>query len=260
MTQPNYESKWWGYIYDQMMATMPEAVAAQMRFYATSLQDVAGPVLECACGTGIFLLPLLASGRDVYGFDISTSMLAALARNAARQGVEDIASRLSVQDFESFHYDRQFAAVIIPTNTFEMLTTQDAQIRTLQNIRRHLAPSGRLLLDLRLAGMGDIAAEDAVIEGRWHTWIHPETGRPIRQRIVGWRDFNDQLTFDRCYIEYDGESEDFSMNGRWLFKEEFQLLLRLGGFSRWEVYGTPDGDPLQLGLEEAQSYWIVYNE
>ncbi len=260
MTLPNYESKWWGYIYDQMMATMPEAVAAQMRFYATNLQDVAGPVLECACGTGIFLLPLLTSGRDVYGFDISTSMLSALVRNAARQGVEEIARRLSVQDFESFHYDREFAAVIIPTNTFEMLTTQDAQIRTLQNIRRHLAPSGRLLLDLRLAGIGDIAAEDAVIEGRWYTWNHPETGRPIRQRIVGWRDFNDQLTFDRCYIEYDGESEDFPINGRWLFKEEFQLLLRLGGFARWEVYGTPDGDPLELGLAEAQSYWIVYNE
>lgn len=259
MAQPNYESKWWGFIYDQMMATIPEVAAAHLRFYASNLQDVDGPVLDCACGTGIFLLPLLAAGRDMYGFDISTSMLSALARNAARQGIADIERRLSVQDFETFHYDRQFAAIIIPTNTFEMLTTQDAQIRTLQNIREHLLPSGRLLLDLRLAGMGDIASEDAVTEGRWYTWIHPETGRPIRQRMVGRRDFNDQRTFDRCYIEYDGESEDFPMNGRWLFKEEFQLLLRLGGFSRWEVYGTPTGDPLELGLEEAQSYWIAYN-
>ena len=260
MTAPNYESKWWGLIYDQMMATMPDAVAAQMRFYAANLQDVAGPVLECACGTGIFLLPLLAAGRDMYGFDISTPMLAALTRNAARQGVTDVQHRLSVQDFETFHYDQKFAAAIIPTNTFEMLTTQDAQIRTLQNIRRHLAPSGRLLLDLRLAGIGDIAGEDAVVQGRWYTWIHPETGRPIRQRMDGRRDFNDQRTFDRCYIEYDGEAEDFPINGRWLFKEEFQLLLRLGGFARWEVFGTPDGDPLALGLEEAMSYWIAYNQ
>ncbi|MFN8467618.1 MAG: class I SAM-dependent methyltransferase [Caldilineaceae bacterium] len=260
MPQPNYESKWWGLIYDQMMATMPEAVAAEMHFYTTNLQDVAGPVLECACGTGIFLLPLLAAGRDMYGFDISTPMLAALARNAARQGITDIERRLSVQDFETFHYDQKFAAIIIPTNAFEMLTTQDAQIRTLQNIRRHLAPSGRLLLDLRLAGIGDIAGEDEVVQGRWYTWVHPETGRPIRQRMDGRRDFNDQRTFDRCYIEYDGESEDFPINGRWLFKEEFQLLLRLGGFARWEVYGTPYGDPLELGLEEALSYWIAYSD
>ena len=258
MAQPNYESKWWGYIYDQMMATIPEVAAAHLRFYAANLQNVDGPVLDCACGTGIFLLPLLAAGRDMYGFDVSASMLAALARNAARQGVADIEHRLSVQDFETFHYDREFAAIIIPTNTFEMLTTQDAQIRTLQNIRRHLAPSGRLLLDLRLAGIGDIAGEDTVVKGQWYTWIHPETGRPIRQRVDGRRDFNNQRTFDRCYIEYDGESEDFPINGRWLFKEEFQLLLRLGGFARWEVYGTPAGDPLELGLEEAQSYWIAY--
>ena len=259
MSQPNYESKWWGLIYDQMMAMLPDVVASHLHFYTTNLQDVDGPILDCACGTGIFLLPLLAAGRDMYGFDISSSMLGALARNAARQGITDIERRLSVQDFETFRYEREFAAAIVPTNTFEMLTTQDAQIRTLQNIRRHLAPSGRLLLDLRLAGIGDIAGEDAVIEGRWYTWIHPETGRPIRQRIVGWRDFNSQLTFDRCYIEYDGESEDFPMNGRWLFKEEFQLLLRLGGFARWEVYGAPAGDPLELGLDEAQSYWIAYN-
>jgi SAM-dependent methyltransferase len=260
MPQQNYESKWWGLIYDQMMATQPQAVAAQMHFYTANLHDVAGPVLECACGTGIFLLPLLAAGRDMYGFDISAPMLAALARNAARQGITDVERRLSVQDFETFRYDQKFAAIIIPTNAFEMLTTQDAQIRTLQNIRRHLAPSGRLLLDLRLAGIGDIAGEDEVVQGRWYTWIHPETGRPIRQRIVGRRDFNDQRTLDRCYIEYDDESEDFPINGRWLFKEEFQLLLRLGGFARWEVYGTADGEPLKLGLEEALSYWIAYNE
>lgn len=180
-------------------------------------------------------------------------------RSLAFQGTTDIGRRISVQAFTSFYYDLPFGAIIIPTNTFGMLTTQEAQIRTLQNIRAHLAPGGRLLLDLRLAGIGDIAGEGEEIQGRWHTWVHPETGRPIRQRIVSRRDFNHQQTLDRCYIEYDGVCEDFPMTGRWIFKEEFQLLLRLAGFSRWEVYGTPEGDPLELGLEEAQSYWIAYN-
>jgi SAM-dependent methyltransferase len=171
-----------------------------------------------------------------------------------------VAQRISVQGFESFHFDRQFAAVIIPTNTFAMLATQDAQIRTLQNIRRQLAPGGRLLLDLRLGGIGDIAEEPEEIQGRWHVWRHPETLQPIRQRIISRRDFNQQLTLDHCYIEYAGTAEDFPMTGRWIFKEEFQLLLRLGGFARWEVFGTPERDPLELGLREAQSYWIAYIE
>jgi SAM-dependent methyltransferase len=259
MTAPNYESQWWGYIYDQMMeGDLQELLDQNRRFYQTSLQDVSGAVLECACGTGLILLPLLAAGHDIYGFDISTAMLATLRRKAVQQGIADIDQRISVQAFESFHYDRQFAAILIPTNTFAMLTTQDAQIQTLQNIYAHLAPGGKLLLDFRLAGLRDIAEEPPEIQGRWHTWTHPETGRPIRQRIVSRRDFNHQLVLDRCFIEYEDQKTDFPMTGRWLFKAEFQLLLRLAGFDHWESFRTPARDPLELGLAETQSYWIAY--
>jgi SAM-dependent methyltransferase len=260
MAQPNYESKWWGYIYDQMMVNLQHMVDDHHRFYRARLRDVRGPVLECACGTGLFLLPLLAIGHDMVGFDISQSMLATLKRKAAAQGVADIDRRISVQSFESFTYDRRFAASMIATNTFLMLTTQDAQIRTLRNIYAHLAPGGKLLLDLRLTGVRDLVESQPEIQGRWYTWTHPETGLPIRQRMVGRYDFNDQLTLDQCYIEYEDEAEDFSMNGRWIFKAEFQLLLRLAGFERWECFGTPEGAPLEIGLEEAQSYWIAYKD
>ena len=147
-------------------------------------------MLECACGTGIFLLPLLAAGQDMYGFDISKSMLATLKKKADAQGLRDIDSRISVQSFETFHYDRRFEAVIIPTNAFAMLTTQEAQIQTLQNIAAHLAPGGRLLLDITLLGMRGLVESPPVVEGQWYTWTHPETGLPIRQRVVGRYDFN----------------------------------------------------------------------
>ncbi|MCX6047214.1 MAG: class I SAM-dependent methyltransferase [Chloroflexi bacterium] len=260
MSQPNYESKWWGYIYDQMMENLQEIVDNNMHFYQANLQDVSGPVLECACGTGIFLLPLLAAGHDMHGFDISRSMLATLTRKAKEQGVADIEQRISVQDFQSFRYDQQFAAITIPTNTFLMLTTQAAQIKTLQNIYAHLAPGGKFLLDIRLAGLRDLVEAPIEIQGQWYTWKHPETGLPIRQRIVGRQDFNHQLTLDHCFIEYEAEAEDFPMTGRWIFKEEFQLLLRLAGFQHWASFGTPARDPLEIGLEETRSYWIVYKE
>lgn len=261
MTAPNYESQWWSYIYDQMMATgLQELLESNRRFYQTHLGNITGPVLECACGTGLFLLPLLATGQDIYGFDISPAMLGTLKRKAAAQGLADIDQRISVQEFETFHYDQPFAAIIIPTNTFAMLTTQDAQIRTLRNIHAHLAPGGQLLLDFRLAGMRDLADNAAGIEGRWHTWTHPETGLPIRQRIVARHNFANQLVLDHCFIEYEDERADFPMTARWIFKEEFQLLLRLAGFTHWESFGTPEGAPLKVGLEETQSYWIIDKE
>jgi len=105
--------------------------------------------------------------------------------------------------------------------------------------------------------MRDLVESPPVVQGRWHIWTHPETGRPIRQRVDGALDFNEQKTLDHCYIEYENEREDFPMNGRWIFKDEFQLLLRLAGFTHWKCFSSPTGDLLDLGVNEQQSYWIV---
>jgi hypothetical protein len=34
--------------------------------------------------------------------------------------------------------------------------------------------------------------------------------------------------------------------------------MRMGGFERWEVFSTPDGDPLDIGLDDIHSYWIAH--
>lgn len=258
MAERNYESKWWGYIYDQMMTQdLPDLLDAHLRFYRSNLRGCTGPVLECGCGTGLIFLPLLAIGLDMYGFDISEAMLRTLKFKVEAQGVVDLDDRLSLQNLESFRYGKIFEAIIIPSNTFSMLTTQEAQIRALNNIHAHLAPKGNLFLDLRLVGMRELVEGDVETQGSWHTWRHPETGRPIRQRIDGQVDFNNQLILDRCFIEYEDQREEFPMTARWIFKEEFQLLLRLAGFDHWESFSTPERDPLGIGVEGTHSYWIV---
>ncbi len=259
MTLQNYENPWWALIYDQMVhQDLQEDLDRHLRFYRGQLGKASGPILECACGTGLFLLPLLADGFDMFGFDISAPMLDRLQEKAKSLGRPDIEQRISQQSFESFRYEGFFEAVLIPTNSFLMLTTQEAQIRTLRNIAAHLAPGGRLLLDLRLAGPHGQASGSGEGAGSWHTWTHPETGRPIRQRMVGRVDFDNQLVVDECSIEYDSQTVTFPMSGRWIFKQEFQLLLRLAGFRHWESFGSPECTPLKVGLEDVHSYWVVH--
>jgi SAM-dependent methyltransferase len=241
-----------------MTQDLPDLLNAHLRFYRSNLRGRTGPVLECGCGTGLIFLPLLAMGVDIYGFDISEAMLKTLMFKAQAQAFVDIDYRLSVQDLESFRYDKIFDAILIPSNTFSMLTTQDAQIQALKNIHAHLAPKGNLFLDLSLAGMRELVEGDIATQGSWHTWQHPETGHPIRQRVDGRVDFNHQLTMDRCFIEYEDQREEFPMSGRWIFKEEFQLLLRLAGFDHWDAFSTPERDPLEVGVEGSHSYWIVH--
>lgn len=261
MSEINYESMWWGYIYDQMMKQdLSDQLEDRLHFYRSNLQELTGPILECGCGTGLIFLPLLADGLNLYGFDISQAMLNTLKRKAEAEGFEDINRRITVQDLESFRYEQAFDAITIPSNTFSMLTTQDAQIKALKNIHAHLAPKGKLLLDIQLVGMRELVEGDVETAGRWHTWTHPETGRPLRQRVDGRVDFNNQLILDRCFIEYENQREEFPMTARWIFKEEFQLLLRLGGFERWESFSTPERAPLEISREGTHSYWIVYKD
>ena len=258
MAEHNYESKWWGYIYDQMMTEgLPDLLAAHLRFYRSNLRGRTGPVLECACGTGLIFLPLLATGLDLYGFDISEAMLQTLKHKAVAQGFLDTDDRLLRQNLEAFRYDKLFDSIIIPSNSFSMLSTQDAQVEALKNIHAHLDSNGILLLDLRLVGMRELIEGEIATQGTWYTWQHPETGLPIRQRVDGQVDFNHQLILDRCFIEYEDQREEFPMTARWIFKEEFQLLLRLAGFDHWDVFSTPENDPLKVGVEGTHSYWIV---
>ena len=259
----NYESKYWGLFYDQMMEEhLGDWLEENRAFYASHLHDVKGQVLDCACGTGLILLPLLTDGFDVKGFDISDAMLSTLRSKALDQGFSDIDERISKQNLETFTYPMQFDAAIIPTNSFVLLATQDAQISCLRNVYSHLVPGGRLLMDIRLDGMkGFVECPDGIMTGRWGVWDHPETGKPIRQRLdqVGC-DLTNQLTFDRCYVEYEGYAEEFPMTARWIFKDEFQLLLRLAGFRRWDVWGGRDHEPLFVTLDDTNSYWIAYKD
>ena len=66
--------------YDAMYSDRKEDV----EFYVSMAQEVDAPVLECGCGTGRILIPLVQSGLDVWGVDSSNAMLDIL-RSKAQQ-------------------------------------------------------------------------------------------------------------------------------------------------------------------------------
>jgi len=44
-------------------------------FYYKLAQEIDGPILECACGTGRILVPIARSGKEIWGFDSNINML-----------------------------------------------------------------------------------------------------------------------------------------------------------------------------------------
>jgi hypothetical protein len=138
---------------------------------------------------------------------------------------------------------------MIPFNAFIHNMTQPAQISCLEHCRDHLEPRGQLAFDTFFPSLAIVGAPEntRVLEGEFP---HPKTGLPLRMY--------DTRTFDRVaqtqqslneieVLDADGSVQSTlrsQVSSRYVYKHEMELLLRVAGFSRWEIYGDFDRRPL----------------
>lgn len=231
-----------GDLYDLVVGDMPYG----LDFYVGLARGADGPVLDIACGTGRILLPCLQAGVDIEGLDLFEPMLDRLRTKAAALG---LSPTLHQADMSEFSLPRQYAVIMIPFNAFIHNMTQEAQISCLERCREHLTPGGELAFDTFFPSLEVIGVpqDTRVLEGELP---HPETGLPMRMY--------DTRSFDRVAQEQHSVNElellaaDGSVqktyrsevHSRYVYKQEMELLLRVAGFSRWEIHSDFEGRPL----------------
>jgi SAM-dependent methyltransferase len=231
-----------GELYD----TWLENYDGGLDFYKRLAAEARGPLLEVACGTGRVLLRLMQAGYDIDGVDLFESMLKQLRAKATARG---LSPHVQQGDMAGFKMPRKYALVMIPFNAFIHNETQERQIDCLNCCREHLLPGGLLAFDTFFPGPKLICQPqgERVLEGEY---THPVNGTTVR--------FYDTRTFDRVrqiqhsFNEVEETTADGSINvlhrsefdARWVYKDEMALLLRVAGFSRWEIDGNYDGKPL----------------
>jgi len=94
------------------------------------------------CGTGRFLLPLLAEGFDIEGFDASEHMLNALHAKAKK--MQPKVWKGFVEDLnKSDRYD----LIFIPSGSFGLITDLDAAKSALKIFHKHLSDNGVLVFE-----------------------------------------------------------------------------------------------------------------
>jgi SAM-dependent methyltransferase len=231
-----------GEAYDLVLKDIPYG----LDFYVALAREGKGPVLDIACGTGRILLPCLQAGVDIEGLDLFEPMLKTLRAKATAVG---LTPQLHQADMSDFSLPRRFALIMIPFNAFIHNMTQHAQIRCLQHCREHLLPGGLLAFDTFFPSLEVVGAAQntRVLEGELS---HPTTGLPMRMY--------DTRSFDRVAQEQHSLNEiellaaDGSVHtvhrsevrSRYIYKHEMELLLRVAGFARWEIYGDFERRPL----------------
>jgi SAM-dependent methyltransferase len=231
-----------GEMYDLLLGELPYGI----NFYVSLARSAGGPVLEVACGTGRVLLPCLQAGVDIEGLDLFAPMLAKLRNKASAMGLEP---QLYQADMSDFALPRRYALIMIPFNAFIHNMTQEAQVSCLTRCREHLLPGGQLVFDTFFPSIEVIgtAPNTRVLEGEF---AHPVTGLPVRMY--------DTRTFDRVaqtqhsineveLLDTEGNVKAVhrsEIRARYIFKHEMELLLRVAGFARWEIYADFDRRPL----------------
>lgn len=219
-------------------------------FYAGITKDIKGKVLEVACGSGRVYLELLQAGVDIHGIDLSEKMLEGLKKKAAKKNLEP---KVSLADMRNFNLDETFEMIIIPARSFIHNITTDDQLSTLECCRKHLADKGRLFMNLFYPNR-DVMATKYNREN-----IIP-MDKPVEgMELVNWSGFvnePDQVIVSEFAWKQDGKVvAEFKSELAYIYKREFELLLRLAGFSSWQVYGGFEYQPLDSINQEM--VWII---
>lgn len=223
-----------------------------LEFYLGYAREARGRVLELGCGTGRVLIALAAAGLEVVGLDLAEAMLANCRQKLAAQPTEmQRRVRLVPGDMTDFDLGEAFALVIIPFRPFQHLLAVEQQLACLHCIRRHLAPGGRLILDVFQPDLR-----------RLHDPAHQQETEEVPERELGdgrrFRITSRVLTFHRAeqyndvelihHITHpDGRRERFGKPFpiRYFFRYELEHLLARGGFRVAELFGDFDKSPLR---------------
>ncbi len=235
----------WAKFYDIIYKNQKEDI----KFYKKEAKKAKGRVLEVACGTGRIYLELLKERIDVYGIDISKALLDVLRQKAERLG---LVPKVYQGDMRNFNLKKKFSLIIVPFRSFLHNLTVEDQLTTLKNLRKHLKPKGRLILNF-------FFPDPEVIVN------YKKGNRKIIKTNKGKFYFINKTRF----IDEPNQIVEFSEVLRkgsrtiyknkfqiaFIYKREFELLLRLSGFKKWRVYGGFNYKPLNSYKQEM--IWII---
>jgi SAM-dependent methyltransferase len=211
----------------------PASVEMQ-RFYVDTAGGPGRTVLDLACGTGRFSVPLVESGAEVTGGDLSATMLERARASAAGHGVDIKFVQLDMREFE---LDTRFDSVVIAANSLMHLHTHEDFARCFSTVRRHLKPKGKLLFDVFVPSPALLILAPGQRQ-HVNTFTHPSLGQVAIEETISYEPIS-QVSHVEWYWSTP-TSQDFRrtpLKLRQIYPQELPLLLSLGGLNLRDRYG-----------------------
>ena len=234
----------WAEIYDSVYSYVREDIP----FYVEEARRARGPVLELGCGTARVALPIAEAGLDVVGLDSSSGMLSVARRKMQHLAGHGGSLSIVQGDMRQFSLDQRFHLVIIPFRGFLSLLTVEDQMRTLDKVKHHLAPGGKLIFNIFVPDL-NMLVQEGDVPYHFRDVTDPDSGA----RLVLWHqssydNYNQVINARQIVEELDDEGvvrrrlyRDFQL--RYVHRWEVHHLLRLCGYEVLDLFGDFDRSP-----------------
>jgi SAM-dependent methyltransferase len=225
--------------YPEYIARFYDTIYSHLRtvdrdYFLRTISATTGPVLEIGVGTGRFFIDALQGGADIYGVDLSESMLRQLRNKLAGEHHH----RVLHQDARSLHIDRKFDLILAPFRMFSHLIEPDDQLRVLNSIFDHLNPGGRFIFDLYVPDL-DIIRNG--IKGQVDFDGEYEPGKKLRRVVSAKSDLIRQVSSVTMKLTWDEETgertQSWEFPMRYFFRYELEHLVHRSKLTLKHIYG-----------------------
>lgn len=220
---------------------------ADSAFFLNQALAEHGKVLEIGVGTGRHFINALNSGADIYGIDISESMLNILYDKLNRNEHY----RVSLQDMTDFSFDFKFNLIMAPFRVIMHIPDKSEQLKALNNIWSHLEKGGKFIFDTFIPDLKALinGMKDVVdFEGEY------EPGKKIKRIVSTTPDLLNQIINVKFTMEWDENgrkmSEDWTTPLRYFFRYELEHLIERSKFREYRIMGDYEGNDLNHGSRD----------
>jgi SAM-dependent methyltransferase len=238
---PDYFARFYDVIYRQVRDGVDN------KFYLEKTKNTRGKILEVGTGTGRLLIEALKNGADIYGIDISPSMLDVLKSKLA----PDQQKRISLQNIVDFKSVIKYDLIIAPFRVFMHLISKEDQLDALNNVHHNLNPGGLFIFDvfvpdlkMLIKGLDNVTD----FEGEY------EPGNRIKRTTSTKPDLLNQIiniTFRMDWNEGNSNySREWNTPLRYFFRFELEHLVERSEFKHYKISGNFLGDELNSESKE----------
>ncbi len=241
---PSFFSRFYDVIYQDLRNQVDH------QYFLEQIRKCNGKVLEIGVGTGRLFIDAWQQGNDIYGIDISESMLEVLREKLPSSDHY----RVSNQNMTDFSFHFKFDLIVAPFRVFMHVLEKENQLLALNHIYRYLKRGGRLIVDafvpdlyLLLEPLTRFKDFDGEYKSGQQLKRFVSTSPELLRQLI-------HVTFD---LEWqDGESlkkERWQVPLRYFFRYELEHLLDRSEFSSYHIYGDYQGGE----LDESSSEFLV---